>query len=147
MTSPWIKKALALAKEAHKGQKDKAGKPYIQHPLYVASQLEDEDGKIVALLHDAIEDGEMDIHRLADEGFSFNIIKAVDLLTRKGKEPYREYIHRIGIDDLATRVKVEDLKHNMDLSRIPNPTEADKARAKKYKVALEYLLFVRNGWK
>jgi (p)ppGpp synthase/HD superfamily hydrolase len=133
-----IEKALEVARKAHEGQKDKAGADYILHPLSVAGMLELEQEKIVALLHDVVEDSDMTLSDLLEMGFEEEIVKAVGLLTKDGTH-YGEYLNRIKLNPLAREVKIADLRHNMDLSRIPDPTEKDLHRVEKYKNSLEFL--------
>lgn len=134
-----ISLAYSIAKAAHMGQKDKAGEDYINHPLAVASFVTGPDAKIVALLHDTIEDTsvtEDDLRPL----FSGEIVDAIVSMTHLKGEPYMEYIRRVSGNDLAKTVKLADLRHNMDLGRIKNPTEKDYARIeRKYLPALAYL--------
>lgn len=134
-----VKLAYNIARTAHRGQKDKAGKDYINHPLAVASFVAGHDAKIVALLHDTIEDTfvtEEDLRPL----FSEEIVDAIVSMTHLNGEPYMEYIRRVSGNELAKTVKLADLRHNMDLGRIENPTEKDFARIElKYMPALAYL--------
>lgn len=131
--------AIEIAKEAHKDQVDKAGQPYINHPLAVAASVQQIDEKIVALLHDVIEDSYITSKDLLKNGFDDRIVRAVSLLTKvRGKE-YGAYLEELKKDLLAKSVKIADLKHNSDINRIPDPTEADFKRILKYKDALVYL--------
>lgn len=138
INSPMIKKAINLAFNAHEGQTDKGGMPYIMHPFYIASKLKEEDEIITALLHDTMEDSKLTKEDLLNEGFSNNIIEAVDTLTRKQND-YFDYINKIKENDLARKIKLLDLKHNMDLTRIERITNEDIKRNKKYKKAIEIL--------
>lgn len=131
--------AIKLCYEAHKNQVDKGGSPYYLHPIYVALNMESEEQKIVALLHDVIEDTEITIGDLKKKGFSEKIIEAVDAITKKG-ESYEEYLKKVKDNELAKAVKIEDIKNNMDVSRLKEITEKDIARIEKYKKALAYLL-------
>lgn len=131
--------ALEIAKVAHDGQLDKSGTEYINHPIYLASKFEDEDLKIIALLHDVIEDSNIRVSHLTPFGFKDEILVSLSYLTRNYNEEYFNYIRRIKNNELAKKVKIEDLKHNMDLSRFKNPTEKDFKRNEKYKKALEIL--------
>ncbi|WP_277283744.1 HD domain-containing protein [Sneathia sanguinegens] len=131
--------ALKIATEAHKGQVDKAGIPYINHPLTVASLVDTEEEKIVALLHDTIEDTNITEQDLLNYGFSNKIVKAVKLLTHNKNVPYMDYIAKIKDNELARKVKIADLTHNSDLSRLKEITEKDKKRYEKYQKALLYL--------
>lgn len=131
--------ALKIATEAHKGQVDKAGVPYINHPLTVASLVETEEEKIVALLHDTIEDTNITEQDLLNYGFSNKIVEAVKLLTHNKDVPYMDYVAKIKDNELARKVKIADLTHNSDLSRLKEITDKDKKRYKKYRKALLYL--------
>lgn len=133
------KKALKIAYEAHKDQKDKAGLPYVFHPFYLAEQMNDECSTCVALLHDVVEDSHYTIQDLIDSGFSKEIIDAIKILTRSKNTPYFEYIKNIKNNSIATRVKIEDLKHNLDVSRLNQITRDDFERIEKYQKALSIL--------
>lgn len=134
-----LEEAIEIATRAHGGQVDKSGMPYILHPLHVMNQVETLPQKIVAVLHDVIEDTHIELSILALHGFNNEIIEAVEAITKKSGESYDEYIKRVKNNELAKRVKIEDIKHNMDLTRIPNPTSRDLKRFKKYKKALAEL--------
>nr|WP_248628950.1 HD domain-containing protein [Enterococcus cecorum] len=131
--------ALAIAKDAHKGQVDKAGVDYIQHPLFVASLVEGELAKTVALLHDVVEDSDWTLEDLRKEGLPEEVVQAVGILTKKRNEKYEEYILRVKQNPLARQVKLADLKHNSDLSRLANVTDRDRKRVAKYQKAIAYL--------
>lgn len=131
--------ALKIATEAHKGQVDKAGVPYINHPLTVASLVDTEEEKVVALLHDTIEDTNITEQDLLNYGFSNKIVEAVKLLTHNKNVPYMVYVAKIKDNELARKVKIADLTHNSDLSRLKEITEKDKKRYEKYQKALLYL--------
>lgn len=132
-------KAIAIAAKAHEGQIDKAGKAYILHTLRVMMKMDTEEAMIIAVLHDTVEDTNVTIESLRQEGFSENILTAVDALTRKQPEPYTDFIERIKMNPLAIEVKIADLEDNSDLSRIDNPTEQDHKRNEKYMAALASL--------
>ena len=131
--------ALAIAKDAHKGQVDKAGVDYIQHPLFVASLVEGELAKTVALLHDVVEDSDWTLEDLRMEGLPEEVVQAVGILTKKRNENYEEYILRVKQNPLARQVKLADLKHNSDLSRLTNVTDRDRKRVAKYQKAISFL--------
>ena len=132
--------ALAIAKKAHAGQVDKAGVDYIQHPLYVASQVKTEQEKAVALLHDVIEDSDVTADDLLASGLSNEVVTAVQILTKKKKgQSYQEYLEKVKSNNLARVVKLADLKHNSDLSRLKSVANTDYERVKKYKNAIRYL--------
>lgn len=131
--------ALAIAKKAHAGQVDKAGVDYIKHPIYVASQVTTEQEKAVALLHDVIEDSDITVEDLLVSGLSNEVVTAVQILTKKKGQSYQEYLEKVKSNNLARVVKLADLKHNSDLSRLKSVTNTDYDRVKKYKNAIRYL--------
>lgn len=133
-----IEKAMEVAKKAHSGQKDKAGVEYILHPIAVAGMLETEQEKIVALLHDVVEDSHITLNALGNMGFEFDIVTAVNLLTKDGTD-YDKYLERVKKNPLARAVKIADLTHNLDIRRISHPKEKDFQRIQKYKNGLEFL--------
>lgn len=124
--------ALKIAYEAHKGQVDKGGLEYINHPLTVASLVKTNEEKIVAILHDIIEDTKTTIEELKLYNFSDDIINAIDCLTKKQNQSYEEYKEKIKTNKLAIKVKIADLIHNMDMSRLNNVTKEDIERNIKY---------------
>jgi (p)ppGpp synthase/HD superfamily hydrolase len=132
--------AYAIALVAHKGQVDKVGVDYINHPLTVSNNCQSEDEKIVALLHDVLEDTKVTKEDLL-LFFDSYIVEAVCLLTHKPEDSYMDYLAKIKANPIAKAVKIQDLKHNMDLSRFETPSAKDYERVeKKYKPALEFLL-------
>lgn len=133
------KKAMKIAFDAHKNQVDKNGIPYIYHPVHIAEQMTDESAICVALLHDVVEDTDMTFERLADEGFTDEIIDALRLMTHDKAVPYMEYVEKIKHNSIATAVKLADLRHNSDLTRLDTVTEKTLERAEKYKKAIELL--------
>ena len=135
--SNMLELALSIATEAHVGQYDLAGAPYIEHPKHVASVVETEDEKVVALLHDVLEDTSVTEDELRCM-FPALVVDAVVLLT-KG-ESLGDYIEKIKSNPLARAVKIADLRHNMDIGRIPNPTEHDERRLRKYAAELQRLI-------
>ncbi len=134
------RKAITVAYNAHQGQLDRAGLPYILHPLHVAEQMKDEDTCVVALLHDVIEDTDLTLENLREYGFTEAQIEGVRVMTREEDEDYFEYIRSVKTNPLALAVKLEDLKHNSDVTRIIEMTERDLQRLEKYKKAMEILL-------
>lgn len=130
-----LERAVKLAEKAHQGQLDKGGKPYILHARRVMEKCETEKEKITAILHDVMEDTPYTLDDLRKEGFSEEILVALLCLTRREGEDYMRYIERVCKNPLAVRVKYADLEDNMDLRRIPEPTEQDFARQEKYKAA------------
>lgn len=138
-----IEKALELALRAHEGQVDKAGKPYILHPMTVASMQDTEDCIITALLHDVVEDSEekgFTIEYIAYHGFSLKVIEALMLLTHDKEVDYFEYIQAIKQNEIAKKVKLADLTHNSDISRLKEVTDEDIHRIRKYAKAKLMLL-------
>lgn len=133
-----VRKAERYAELAHAGRFDRAGVPYIEHPRAVAGMVSGELEKAVAYLHDVVEDSDSSVEDIR-EFFGDRIADAVDCLTRRSGEPYMDYIRRLAVDPVARIVKMADLEHNMDVSRLPIITDADWARVKKYKKAYEYL--------
>lgn len=131
--------ALSIALEAHKGQVDKAGEDCMNHPIFVASLVDTEEEKAAALLHDVIEDSEMSLTDLLNNGIPSGVLQAVSILTKDKKLTYQEYLVRVKSNDIATKVKLADLKHNSDISRISNPSKKDYERLKKYKQAIKFL--------
>jgi (p)ppGpp synthase/HD superfamily hydrolase len=135
-----IERAAAIAEQAHADQVDKAGAPYITHPTRVAGAVEGEEAKIVALLHDVVEDSEWTLDQLHEEGFSDAVIKAVDALTHKDREDYFNAVRRAKADPLALIVKLADLADNSDRTRLGEVTEQDERRLEKYARARDILL-------
>lgn len=133
------KKAMKIAFDAHRGQVDRAGIDYINHPLHLAEQMESESETCAALLHDVIEDTEWTLEMLAAEGMPDDVLEAIGLLTHKEGVPYMDYVESLKGNDIARKVKLADLAHNSDLSRLSEVTEADRSRAKKYADAIELL--------
>lgn len=131
-----LDRAIEIAVWAHSGQLDKAGAPYILHPLRVMLRLKNLDEQIVAVLHDVVEDSDWTIEHLKSEDFSENVISAIDALTRRSGESYNEFICRVTTDPIAIQVKLADLHDNSDLSRIAFPTEKDQRRTEKYQTAI-----------
>ena len=139
-TNPYcLERAVRVATEAHQGQLDKGGKPYIEHPMHVAEQMQTDDEKIVALLHDVVEDTDVTIYDLMEQSFGIQIIEAIKCLIKDDGETYDAYIARVKANDLARAVKIADIKHNMDLSRLHSISEEDLQRVKKYEEALKSL--------
>lgn len=139
LQSPNIQRALTICKQAHANQTDKSGKPYYLHPVHVAEQMQDEATTIAALLHDVVEDTSVTLQDLQNEGFAPEIIEAIGLLTHKKEVPYFTYVENLKNNPIARAVKIADLTHNSDLSRLPLKTEKDIARFEKYQKALQIL--------
>lgn len=134
-----IDRAIAIATKAHAGQVDKAGQPYILHPLRLMFKFISEDEQIVAVLHDVVEDSVFTLADLKSSGFSDIILEAIDCLTKRKDESYEKFVERILKNNLARKVKVEDLKDNMDLTRLNTIADKDLVRVKKYHRALQVL--------
>jgi (p)ppGpp synthase/HD superfamily hydrolase len=134
-----LEKALEIALQAHRGQQDRYGEPYILHPLRVMARVHTEEQKIVALLHDVIEDSAWTIEQLEQEGFVVEILEAVQALTKQPGEDYMNYIRRTAVTNLSLTVKMADLKDNMDLTRCKQLKPADLKRMEKYLKARQYL--------
>ena len=134
-----LEKAINLACSVHAGQVDKAGKPYILHPLRLMLSCDNDEEMIVSVLHDVVEDGNVKLVELLEQGFSQPIVAAIDCLTRRNNETYEEFIDRIKVNTLARKVKVKDIRDNMDLTRLVTVTDKDLSRASKYHKALKQL--------
>ncbi|WP_314001886.1 HD domain-containing protein [uncultured Paenibacillus sp.] len=135
-----LAKAIMLAAKHHEGQKDKGGNPYVFHPFRLMLRAMKEEDRIVAVLHDTIEETALTLEDLRHEGFGAEIIAAVDSLTRREEESYDEFIMRIKRNPLARRVKVLDLQDNTELTRTKKPSEKTVKRLEKYSKALDMLL-------
>lgn len=135
------KRAIKLCFEAHAGQVDKSGIPYVHHPLHLAEQMNDEVSTIAALLHDVVEDTQYTFDDLERMDFGDEVMTALRLLTHDPSVPYLDYVREIAKDPVATKVKLADLAHNSDLSRLDHePTNKDLERVQKYQKAREILL-------
>lgn len=136
-----LNKAIEIATKAHKGQVDKAGQPYIGHPLRVMAMGTTEEEKIVGVLHDVVEDSDWTFERLTDEGFSSEVIDALRCVTKLSEsEPYDKFIQRVKANPLAVKVKISDLIDNMDVRRLAYISEKDVKRLRKYLKAYKQLL-------
>lgn len=140
-----LENAIKIALGAHKNQTDKAGESYILHPLRLMLKFEDDDLRIAAVLHDVVEDSAFDLDFLKKEGFSSIVLSAVEALTRRNGETYKAFIERLECNDLAVRIKIEDLKDNMNLTRIKRITNDDLQRVKKYHSALMRLMDLQRS--
>jgi GTP diphosphokinase / guanosine-3',5'-bis(diphosphate) 3'-diphosphatase len=134
-----IEKAIAIAVFAHAGQRDKGGRPYIEHVLEVGMGLETDEAKCVGILHDVVEDTPLTLDDLRKE-FPESIVAGVDGITKRKGERYIDYLERVKMNPLSLPAKIRDLNLNKRLERIPNPTEKDVKRVKKYEEALKFLL-------
>lgn len=137
--TPNTKKAMKLCFEAHKDQKDKSGLPYVFHPFHVAEQMPDEKTTIVALLHDVIEDSSYTLEDLRDMGFEQDVLDALAMLTHDPAVPYMDYVAEIKKNPIARTVKLADLRHNSDLTRLDEINETALKRVEKYKAAMQLL--------
>lgn len=127
-----LERAILIAAQAHLGQRDKAGAPYILHPLRMMMRMESEAAMIAAALHDVVEDSDWTLEQLRGEGFSEKVLQAVDCLTRRDSESYDEFIARVRANAIARQVKIADLEDNMNVKRIGEMTTKDMARIEKY---------------
>ena len=132
---PTLEDALELAVRAHRGQRDKAGQPYILHPLRVMARLDTETERIVALLHDVVEDTPYTLERLRELGYGEDVLGALERLTKAEGEDYAAFIERVRPHPLARRVKLADLEDNMDVRRLPAVTAKDAERLARYRAA------------
>jgi (p)ppGpp synthase/HD superfamily hydrolase len=133
-----LERAICIAAEAHAGVPDKGGAPYILHPLRMMLTLSTTEERIVAVLHDVCEDRPdlWTLEKLRAEGFSEEIIRALDSVTKREKEVYEDFALRAAADPIGRSVKLADLKDNCDLSRISNPSDKDRERIDKYRRAI-----------
>ena len=136
---PTLQRAIEIAVDAHKNQKDKAGMPYILHPFRLMFQMKTDSEKIAAVLHDVVEDSDWTLEQLKSEGFNGDVIEAVNLLTRDDNDSYDEFVQKIASNPISKAVKIADITDNLDLSRISKMTEKDVARVKKYQRVLKTL--------
>jgi (p)ppGpp synthase/HD superfamily hydrolase len=134
-----LERAITIAAQAHAGQVDKAGAPYILHPIRVMLRMNTDEERMVAVLHDVIEDSDWTLDRLRAEGFPEAVLEAIESVSRRPEETYEEYVLRAGRSAMGRRVKLADLEDNSDLSRIAEPTEKDRARIEKYRRAIALL--------
>lgn len=143
---PQVLLCYAIAKEAHQGQYDKAGEPYIGHCLEVAGAMTEPDLAAAAFIHDIFEDTKYTQTDLIKYGISPDIVNLADILTRREDETYKEYIERVGKDPKARKIKIADLLHNMKLDRLSSITDRDIERVeKRYQPAYEYLVALEKG--
>lgn len=140
-----LERAIAIAAAAHAGQIDKAGQPYVLHPLRVMLALTREDERIAGVLHDVVEDTSITLAQLQNEGFSREILAAIDALTKKPGETRLQAAARASVNPIALRVKLADNAENMDISRIASPTAKDLARVEEYKEVRSLLLEVASA--
>ena len=142
MTENWNKlydKALRIAIEVHEGQTDKSGRTYVMHPIRGAERCKDPRAKIVALLHDTIEDTNVTPESLLEDGFSEEIVEAVMGVTKREGEGYEDFVRRAAKNPISKEVKMADLEDNMDIRRLEMLSDEDVARLRKYLKAWHYL--------
>lgn len=132
---PTLEDAIALAVEAHRGQRDKAGQTYILHPLRVMMRLETEAERMTAILHDVVEDTPYTLERLRQLGYPEEVLGALDCLTKREGETYEAFIERVRPHPLARRVKLADLEDNMDVRRLPAVGAREAERLSRYRAA------------
>ena len=130
------KKAMKVCFEAHKDQLDKTGLPYVFHPFHLAEQMDDEISTICALLHDVVEDTDTTLEDLGEMGFPQEAIEVLALLTHADEVPYMDYVREISRNKIATKVKIADLMHNSDVTRLDTVDEYAVRRNEKYREAL-----------
>lgn len=133
------KKALRLCFDAHKEQTDKTGMPYVFHPFHLAEQMTDEISTVCALLHDVVEDTDYTLEDLSKMGYPSEVIDVLKLLTHDPEVPYFDYVKAISVNPIAKQVKLADLAHNGDVTRLDEIDERAISRTEKYKKAIALL--------
>lgn len=133
------KMALRLCFDSHKEQTDKTGMPYVFHPFHLAEQMDDEISTVCALLHDVVEDTDMTLSQLGEMGFPDQVLEVLNLLTHREEVPYMDYVREIAKNPIAKKVKLADLAHNSDATRLDHVDERMAARFNKYKEAMAIL--------
>ncbi len=136
---PTLEDAIALAVKAHKGQVDKAGQIYILHPLRVMFAVDGEVARMVAVLHDVIEDSDTTLDDLRAMGYSEAVLSALECLTRREDESYMEFVQRAKVNPIAREVKLADMEDNMDIRRLTQITDKDRERLNRYRNAWKFL--------
>lgn len=139
-----LEKAIGIALEAHRSQQDKYGQPYIMHPIRIMARFTDPLLQQIAMLHDVVEDSEWTCEQLTAQGFSLEIVQAVDALTRRPDESYDSLIDRAAAHPLAIQVKLADLEDNMDIRRMKNTTDHDCQRLNRYRKAHANLTAIKQ---
>ncbi|GAB2022429.1 HD domain-containing protein [Pseudolactococcus yaeyamensis] len=139
MSADYVRTALDIATRAHEGQRDKAGVDYIEHPKTVASFVDLETEKATAYLHDVLEDTDVTADDLINQGIPIEVVQAVQVLTKQKNQNYDRYLEIVNKNPIARVVKMADLRHNSDLSRIKQPQKVDFERCEKYQKAIQYL--------
>ena len=138
--TPLTRKAMDICFEAHKEQRDKSGQPYVFHPFHLAEQMADEATTIVALLHDLLEDTDWTADALLAEGFPTEVVEAIALMTHAKDVHYMDYVAQIKKNPIAKAVKLADLRHNSDTTRLDEVTDKDRERVERYRAAMALLL-------
>lgn len=133
------KQAMKLCFAAHKDQTDKSGLPYVFHPFHLAEQMPDEESTVVALLHDVVEDTPYALEDLAQMGFPQPVLEALRLMTHDPSVPYLDYVAKLKVNPISRRVKLADLRHNSDLTRLDIVDEKAQQRVEKYAAAIRLL--------
>lgn len=137
--TPLTRKALTLCFDAHKDQTDKSGLPYVFHPFHLAEQMTNEITTVVALLHDVVEDTSYSLSDLLNMGFPQEAVEAIGLMTHEDGVPYLDYVKKIKSNPIARAVKLADLRHNSDLTRLDQVDSPALARVQKYAAAIRLL--------
>ncbi len=139
MKNAMLERAICIAVEAHRGQTDRTGSPFILHPLRLMLKMDGENERIVAVLHDVVERSEWTVAALRREGFAAEVVEAVERLTRRPDEPYDAYIERVKDSPIAVKVKIADIEDKADFTRLLQLEEADFERFKRFRRALQEL--------
>jgi (p)ppGpp synthase/HD superfamily hydrolase len=140
-----LERAVVIAAEGHAGMTDKAGAPYILHPLRVMLAMTSRNDQIVGVLHDVVEDcggedrGGWTLDKIRDEGFSAEVVEALDSVTKREDEDYCSFVRRAAANPIGRRIKMADLKDNSDLTRIREPQQRDLDRIEKYRDAINII--------
>ena len=135
-----LEKAIVIAAAGHAGMTDKAGAPYILHPLRVMLAMTSRNDQIVGVLHDVVEDCDgWTLDKIRDEGFSTEVVEALDSVTQREGEDYFSFVRRAAANPIGRRVKMADLKDNSDLTRIREPQQRDRDRMEKYRKAIKII--------
>ena len=134
-----LERAIEIAARAHAEQVDKAGAPYVLHPLRVMLSVSGSEARMAAVLHDVVEDTVLTFEDLKAEGFPESVLVALEALTKRPGEKRLEAAQRARVNPIARAVKIADVTDNMDLSRIANPSEKDHARSREYAQVIEFL--------
>lgn len=139
-----LEDAISIAALAHKGQKDKAGNLYLLHPLRMMMQMKSEAAMIVAVLHDVVEDTDWTLEQLQEQGFSEEVLTAIDCVTNRAGESYDQFIERVQTNPIAREVKIADLEDNMNIRRIAQIKPKDLERLEKYHKSWSLLTRTEN---